>query len=412
MSSDPQLPSDDEIDAEIDACLRGNDALSKAYRAAKREQPAREIDEAVLAFAQQAVRPRRSLRHRWRAPLALAAVLVLGLGLVLNLWREPEVRGPASAKPSAVLAPEPVAESAAVDESAVASEAFAQGKIAQEEQLAKKQARQRAEQHMHQEQMQREAERAESTGERDQRRAQMARETAQRNAMQDAAPAGVEALPPAPPPPAAAPAPPAMSVAPRAAFAPDSASRATPLAKAEREALPTQALGATPNMKQKNALVSSGWTSARFDGFELGTATRADVVARYGEPESRGVSETDDASAPAPRLHYDAYPVLPGIDGLTEFYYEPVSQRLLGVRVILSKPMPAQPLVDQLGWSEPAQSREWTHPPCESVLETKPNAAPETEAPHYGVYPQRGAYLFQPAGLVEQIVYEAECSWP
>lgn len=390
MSSDPQLPGDDEIEA----YLRGDDALSKAYRAATREQPSREVDESVLAFAQQAVRPHRSLRRRWQAPMALAAVLVLGLGLVINLWREPEVRAPVVAEPAAVQVPELAAESAIVAESAAAQAAAAQAKLAQE------QARERSEQRAYQEQTRRAAERAES---------ELAREAAKRHAMQDAAPAAAEAPPPPPPPPAA---PPAMALAPRAAFARESASRAAPLAKAEREALPAQALSAAPNMQGKNAFVPSGWTPARFGDFELGTATRADVVARYGEPESQGVSESDDAPADVPRLHYDAYPSLPGVDGLAEFYYEPVSLRLLGVRVILRTPMPAQTLVDRLGWSEPAQARDWAHPPCGSVLETRPAAAPETQAPHYGVYPQRGAYLFQPAGLVEQIVYEADCSWP
>jgi hypothetical protein len=313
---------------------------------------------------------------------------------VINLWREPEVRAPVVAEPAAVQVPELAAESAIVAESAAAQAAAAQAKLAQE------QARERSEQRAYQEQTRRAAERAES---------ELAREAAKRHAMQDAAPAAAEAPPPPPPPPAA---PPAMALAPRAAFARESASRAAPLAKAEREALPAQALSAAPNMQGKNAFVPSGWTPARFGDFELGTATRADVVARYGEPESQGVSESDDAPADVPRLHYDAYPSLPGVDGLAEFYYEPVSLRLLGVRVILRTPMPAQTLVDRLGWSEPAQARDWAHPPCGSVLETRPAAAPETQAPHYGVYPQRGAYLFQPAGLVEQIVYEADCSWP
>lgn len=420
MSSDPQSPSDDEIDA----YLRGDDALSKAYRAANREQPvqpSREVDEAVLAFAQQAVRSRRSLRRRWQAPMALAAVLVLGLGLVINLWREPEVRAPAAAQPAAMHVPESVAESAVVDESAVADQAAAQD-----------QARQLAEQRALEEQRQREARRSESSMEREKQRRQMASEAAKRNAMQ-AAPIDAPPPPslPAPPPPpvvAASPAPPTMRLAPRAAFAPAAAPSSSPRAKTEREALPAQSLSASPSTQEKQALASASsaakssmsasahWKPARFAEFELGIATRADVVARYGDPESRGISESDEAAADAPRLHYDAYPSLPGIDGITEFYYEPISQRLLGVRVVLRKPTPAQQVADQLGWNESVQPRDWAHPPCASAFETHsnsgPNTGPKTEAPHYGVFPQHGAYLFQPAGLVEQIVFEAECAWP
>ncbi|MCU7810162.1 MAG: hypothetical protein KZQ77_02855 [Candidatus Thiodiazotropha sp. (ex Notomyrtea botanica)] len=60
--------------------------LSELYRASRNEQPADELDKAILA---QAHAQARSRRRRWMVPLSTAAVILLGTTLTLTLVQPP-----------------------------------------------------------------------------------------------------------------------------------------------------------------------------------------------------------------------------------------------------------------------------------------------------------------------------------
>ncbi|MCU7808319.1 MAG: hypothetical protein KZQ73_10690 [Candidatus Thiodiazotropha sp. (ex Semelilucina semeliformis)] len=60
--------------------------LSELYRASRNEQPAAELDAAILA---QAHAQARSRRRRWMLPLSTAAVILLGTSLTLTLVQPP-----------------------------------------------------------------------------------------------------------------------------------------------------------------------------------------------------------------------------------------------------------------------------------------------------------------------------------
>lgn len=71
--------------------LNGSSQLSRRYRATADETPAPELDAAILASADKALR-----RPRWMQPLALAATVVLGLALLFTLGGPPQpARAPA-----------------------------------------------------------------------------------------------------------------------------------------------------------------------------------------------------------------------------------------------------------------------------------------------------------------------------
>jgi hypothetical protein len=71
---------------------RRNPVLDRAYAAGATEEPPAHLDAAILAAARREVRagPRSagSLLHSWRAPLALAAVLVLSVSVVILMREE------------------------------------------------------------------------------------------------------------------------------------------------------------------------------------------------------------------------------------------------------------------------------------------------------------------------------------
>ena len=72
----------------LDEYLRGDSALSRAYRETGREEPPAHLDAAILAQARAATVPRRGGKPRWFMPLSLAATVVLSVGVVLLLSRE------------------------------------------------------------------------------------------------------------------------------------------------------------------------------------------------------------------------------------------------------------------------------------------------------------------------------------
>ena len=221
MSSEP-------IDGDHDA------DVASAWASTQSAQPPAHLDDAVLEFARVSQLTSHA-RRRWRAPLALAAVLVLGVGVVLQLWREPQVR-----------APVPAAETPTADQ-AVADAVLAQ-------------------------QAEEQAERSQALESR--RRDSAARKEEQRSAESSRALAA--ASPPAPPPAAEPmPAPPAASP-PRSDFAPQRKSAAS----------------ASPDMAV-SSYGAAAWRPADFQGLPLATTTREQVRARYGEPTSTDAQRID-----------------------------------------------------------------------------------------------------------------------
>lgn len=114
MSSDDTDRIDDK---ELDAFLRGDDALSRQLGALAQVQPPAALDDAILARAQQAVRPAAAndaapgwqpTSRRWRVPAGLAAMLLAGV-LTHRTWEETnqmaQVDAPAVAPVASMPAP-------------------------------------------------------------------------------------------------------------------------------------------------------------------------------------------------------------------------------------------------------------------------------------------------------------------
>lgn len=388
MSSDPQLPSDDEIEA----YLRGDDALSKAYRAARHEQPSQEIDEAVLAFAQQAVRPRRSLRRRWQAPMALAAALVLGLGLVLDLWREPEVRAPAPARPAAMRVPESVDERAVDAESAAAQATQAREKLERE-------LHQRAAQRAYQEQTQREARRAEAAIERDQQRLRMAGEAAKRSAIQDATP------PPPPPPPSAS-----MPSPPAAAFAsapPSIASAEAPRPAARMKAAEPSGSPGFSNSAASKQSQADAWGEPLFNGIKVGRDSRGAVHAIYGTPLHEEPADSDAATPYWYGLAFDVYQSQGSpTPNSIEFYYDE-NWKLVGIRRSWNPPRELSDLIVTNNHWQLSEARVQGTPPCGAPPSLPPADGGELE---YWVFPRQGAYIVvKDRAEGSEVFYIANC---
>jgi hypothetical protein len=73
--------------------------VSEHYRALGREEPAPEIDAAILAAS-------RRRRSRWAVPVSIAAVVVLAVGVTLRVQLEkPEVAEPLVLQPKVMRAP-------------------------------------------------------------------------------------------------------------------------------------------------------------------------------------------------------------------------------------------------------------------------------------------------------------------
>lgn len=425
MSSEPNMPNDEEVDA----FLRGKYAVSQRYRELPQAQPPAELDAAVLALAQQALRKPRAVR-RWRVPMALAASLIVGFGLTLSLWREPAVRTPQASPAAAPLAPQAVEGKVDSVESAepVASDLAMR---AQAETLPP----------------------AMSTAPRSvapkmEAKAKESKQTGALPVPAPSAPSGTVAprdpLPSPPPEPqkrevqappspsapveaspdAAVPvaaaemvqpsSPPAMPSQPR----PSTASRVAAENRPDASAgMRSRALMSAFATHESEAQAVSVWSPGVFEGLKLGEARREDVIARFGEPDSSGLSAPGDARASEQRsLRFDVYSRIPGVEGLVEFYYAPSAQdvllqQLVTVRVVPLEPVPLQRFVSQLGWAEPPRFQSWSEPPCEQPWgdETERGVA-QTEAPRYGIYPQRGVYLLLlDNDTVEQLIYEAQC---
>jgi len=106
--------------------MADDDDISRRYRALPREEPPRQLDDAILAAARRAVHTRPaplvvpSGRQRWYFPLAAAAIIVLAVAVTVHVEREQPaedmlssntVTAPAAAREA--VPPAPAAEPAA-----------------------------------------------------------------------------------------------------------------------------------------------------------------------------------------------------------------------------------------------------------------------------------------------------------
>lgn len=88
-----------------------DDKLTRRYRELAREEPGAALDAAVLAASRRAL-ARPSAARRWGAPVSIAAVLMLAVGVTLNMQREqPGVESPETPRSVASEYSSPVPES-------------------------------------------------------------------------------------------------------------------------------------------------------------------------------------------------------------------------------------------------------------------------------------------------------------
>lgn len=110
MSSERQPPDD----RELEDFLAGRHPMGRAYREASENDAAPpELDAAILAAARESVRAPIVRRPRWVQPVALAATLVLGLSVLMDVWRDPQTRE--RIVPAAPAAPQRVTEDSVVE---------------------------------------------------------------------------------------------------------------------------------------------------------------------------------------------------------------------------------------------------------------------------------------------------------
>ena len=106
MSSERKPPDD----SDLEDFLAGRHPVGRAYREITSGETApRELDDAILRMAREHAAapppqddvPEKSdvvralpvrRRPRWLQPLAVAATLALSLGVLMNIWRHPEMR--------------------------------------------------------------------------------------------------------------------------------------------------------------------------------------------------------------------------------------------------------------------------------------------------------------------------------
>lgn len=112
MSSDPQR----DEDRELESWLEGRHPLGQAYREAAGESAPPDLDAAILRAARETAGATRPIRRRprWVQPLALAATLVLGVAVLLQLDRQagdhlPQAIAPPPSGPAPVEAPREMA---------------------------------------------------------------------------------------------------------------------------------------------------------------------------------------------------------------------------------------------------------------------------------------------------------------
>lgn len=73
-------------DKELNDYLQGNSELSRRYQRDKASGPPAHLDKLILDAAKNEIKPRHM--PRWTVPLSIAAVMVIGVSIVFNIYRE------------------------------------------------------------------------------------------------------------------------------------------------------------------------------------------------------------------------------------------------------------------------------------------------------------------------------------
>lgn len=378
MSSESQLPDEQELQR----FLGGDSEVSRAYReAVQAERAPPELDAVIAEMAQrELLLARRPRSLRWARPMALAATLLLSLGLLMSLWRDPPSQGKVLMQ---APEPQPRAEGMVSPAPSPAS-APAAPPPAMTQPQAKATAAEKAEDRP-QSAVSADAMLQESM----QAAAQAERQWAAQAEQKRRAPAPLENR---------ASAAPMMGLAPPPAVA-ASAGSVTDKPSSEADSRDS----ATAPAKAIAGKPEPAWQPPRFEGLQLGVATREQVRARWGEPDSDGVSYAEPAQADQRELPYDYYARIPGQQGQVEFYYERMSTVLEAVRIVLAEPQSPEAMQQSLGWDETPRFSSGEGGPCGTgtALDIYPQ---------YLRFPSRGAYLYVPSpGRVEQLVYERSC---
>ncbi len=366
MSSEPKPDAPMASDDELDAYLRGEHALTRRYRDGGGEQPPPDLDDAVLRMAEQAVR-RPPRRRRWPAPLALAAVLVLGLGVVIELWREPQVRSPQPE--AAVVAPDadPMAMAAAMAPPPPA--AMPEAPSAPLPEPAP-------------------------------RPPVVAR--SQKKAAPVAEDAGAQAAMPPPPAPMAAP--PAFAAA-------LSVQQEQQAMQQRRESAEAQAALSRERREASKAMVREAlpeaWREPLFNGLMVGRVSRAAVYAMYGAPEREEPAGSGSATPYWQGLAFDVYRFNGSPTPNTiEFYYDS-EQTLVGIHRVWDPPREIHDLVVTNNHWQMSEARAQATPPCGAT----PAAQLEPEMDlQYWVFASRGAYVVVQGDTAgREVFYIANC---
>lgn len=291
--------SEPDDDRDLDAFLARRSPIAEAWREATAGTAApAQADAAILAAARAAVAARPGSRlRRWRLPIGLAASLVVGIGVLREVERDPHLQRaatvgmpPVAARPAPVEArvealpeAEPVAADAGPPPARAALSMSAPASPADDP--ARTRALDRA----------RRADAAQAA-----RKQQAAsEETAARQGAADEAAVVASTSAPAPIAPAAAaaaPPPPEAEAAERASLAPSSPKAAAAVAAERLPALAGAVAAATAGKRALAAPAADG----RYRDFAFGVAGRDEVIARLGPP----LATHEDGEGGAMRLDY------------------------------------------------------------------------------------------------------------
>ena len=169
-------------------------------------------------------------------------------------------------------------------------------------------------------------------------------------------------------------------------------------------------------------------TLPAIQGLVPGTTTRAEVQARLGEPDSKGVAyaETDESAtealgavsrqaaaadaagqAESEDLNFDFYARLPGHPTPVEFYYERMSTRLVAVRLLVEPALTPEALRQQLGWAETPVIRH----SAEACATAAREAAADETYPRYWHFAAHAAYWVEPEPkLISDVILRTACA--
>lgn len=301
---------DNDDDRDLATFLAGRSPVSEVWRAAgEGDQPSAALDAAILAAAAAAVRPKAapvpgSRHRRWRLPVGLAASLLVGIGVLREVERDPLAQraayGTAAVPAAAMEASPPVPESETASPLEADREAAREraGTAArQQARVAMAEVKVEVERRMGETQKAQQAEAPEVRG------LPSASSLLPRSPELAMAPAPIPAEAPASPPAAAAVG--LFAAAPEAAVAADAAAAST----------------------------ASGLPSGDYRGLRFGRATPDDARHRHGEPDFVQEDDSGDATLLGYTRSVDPR-------GRLVLRFAGAKRRLVEATVVLDPPLP------------------------------------------------------------------------